>query len=536
MGSTTAIDRITGLSGNLGIKIPVRASTTGNITLSGLQTIDGIAVTDNSNTSLPPDRVLVKAQTNSVQNGIYDVNTGPWTRSADFDGNRDIVNGTLIGVNEGSTLAASLWKVSGVDPIIIGTDSILFVDGTTGSATATAQAAIATAAAVAAEAAAVAAAASAALAAGSLIGTSTTSNTIGTGTKSFTTQTGLDLAVGGFINVAETSTPANYMHGQVTSYNSATGAAVFNILDSGGTGTHSDWTISVSGPAGPAGSLTSVGVSTNASYLTVGSSPLTSNGTITVNKTTGLAANQIIATPDGTTGAADLRIMVANDIPNGIVSEAKLNTSDVTTANVSTTKHGFAPKAPNDATKYLDGTGAYSSPTIGSMTLLSTQTASNSATLDFTSVITSAYDYYKFVYKITPASASNLWVRTSSNNSTFDTSGYDWGNYGWDIFGGTAIGAGTHGDASLILNGGRTVGATAGNGVSGEFDLYYPNGTDNYKGASWFASNNNNSSGPAANHGGGCRTSNSVVNAVRFMMSTGNITSGKVECYGVKNT
>ena len=44
------------------------------------------------------------------------------------------------------------------------------------------------------------------------------------------------------------------------------------------------------------------------------------------------------------------------------VAEAQLNLTDVTTANVSTTAHGFAPKLPNDATKYLDGTGAYSVP------------------------------------------------------------------------------------------------------------------------------------------------------------------------------
>lgn len=44
------------------------------------------------------------------------------------------------------------------------------------------------------------------------------------------------------------------------------------------------------------------------------------------------------------------------------VKDSDLSTSDVTTNNVSITKHGFAPKAPNDATKYLDGTGAYSTP------------------------------------------------------------------------------------------------------------------------------------------------------------------------------
>lgn len=37
--------------------------------------------------------------------------------------------------------------------------------------------------------------------------------------------------------------------------------------------------------------------------------------------------------------------------------------NDNTTGNVSTSAHGFAPKAPNDTSKYLDGSGAYSSPT-----------------------------------------------------------------------------------------------------------------------------------------------------------------------------
>lgn len=44
------------------------------------------------------------------------------------------------------------------------------------------------------------------------------------------------------------------------------------------------------------------------------------------------------------------------------VAESQLTFTDITTNNASTTKHGFAPKYPNDATKYLDGTGVYSVP------------------------------------------------------------------------------------------------------------------------------------------------------------------------------
>ncbi len=43
-----------------------------------------------------------------------------------------------------------------------------------------------------------------------------------------------------------------------------------------------------------------------------------------------------------------------------IVTDANLTTSDITTNNVSTTKHGFVPKAPNDTTKFLRGDGTWS--------------------------------------------------------------------------------------------------------------------------------------------------------------------------------
>ena len=44
------------------------------------------------------------------------------------------------------------------------------------------------------------------------------------------------------------------------------------------------------------------------------------------------------------------------------VVEGDLSLSAITTGNVNTSRHGFAPILPNDATKYLDGMGAYTSP------------------------------------------------------------------------------------------------------------------------------------------------------------------------------
>lgn len=55
----------------------------------------------------------------------------------------------------------------------------------------------------------------------------------------------------------------------------------------------------------------------------------------------------------------------ARAILGGGIVETDLAFTDITTANASTTKHGLLPKLPNDATKFLDGTGAYAVPPSG---------------------------------------------------------------------------------------------------------------------------------------------------------------------------
>jgi len=62
----------------LGPKAACQVATTTNITLSGLQTIDGY-------TTLAGDRVLVKNQSSSQYNGIYLASASTWTRSTDMD-------------------------------------------------------------------------------------------------------------------------------------------------------------------------------------------------------------------------------------------------------------------------------------------------------------------------------------------------------------------------------------------------------------------------------------------------------------------
>lgn len=112
-----AIDRLDGLSSATAMKGPCRVATTGNITLSGEQIIDGVAV-------VTGDRVLVKSQTDATTNGIYVADTGSWARAKDFSRNRDVQKGTRVYVTDGS--GGGEYAVASANPIQVGTSDIEF--------------------------------------------------------------------------------------------------------------------------------------------------------------------------------------------------------------------------------------------------------------------------------------------------------------------------------------------------------------------------------------------------------------------------
>jgi hypothetical protein len=145
----TLIDRRYSVAEGTAVKAPCRVATTANITLSGLQAIDGVTVAEH-------DRVLVKNQTNGAQNGIYEASSGNWLRTKDFDGAYDVVTGTLVFVTSGSVNALNEYYVATAGDITIDSTSIVFT--ATGAASAAASAAAASASATAAAASAVTAA------------------------------------------------------------------------------------------------------------------------------------------------------------------------------------------------------------------------------------------------------------------------------------------------------------------------------------------------------------------------------------------
>ncbi len=165
-------DRGDGLVGTLGVKAPCRVVTTAPITLYGLQTIDSIVV-------VAGDRVLVKDQVDTIENGIWVAQATDWYRSADYDGLKDVAPGTLVTGYEGTANNGSIWQTIGTAPIIPSESQITFTRKLLSAAEAQAYLDAANAAAT--NAAASAAAAQAAQAAAEAVA-STASGAVGGGT------------------------------------------------------------------------------------------------------------------------------------------------------------------------------------------------------------------------------------------------------------------------------------------------------------------------------------------------------------------
>lgn len=100
-------------------KHSVVAATTGAITLSGLQTVDGVALAAGA-------RVLVKNQAAAKDNGIYVAATAAWVRSTDADVSAEVTPGMLVLVERGTVNADSAWQLVTDAPITLGVTALAY--------------------------------------------------------------------------------------------------------------------------------------------------------------------------------------------------------------------------------------------------------------------------------------------------------------------------------------------------------------------------------------------------------------------------
>lgn len=120
------------LRNSLDFKNSVKVCTTGNVDLvsdvqGGTYTIDGVALQSG-------DRVLVRAQTNPSQNGIYVATivastTATYQRSTDADdAGTDITAGMIVYSTQGTVHGDKLWRLVSDDVIVLGTTALNFTE------------------------------------------------------------------------------------------------------------------------------------------------------------------------------------------------------------------------------------------------------------------------------------------------------------------------------------------------------------------------------------------------------------------------
>lgn len=101
-------------------KHSVLVATTAAITLSGLQTVDGVALSAGA-------RVLVKNQAAAKDNGLYLVVAGgAWTRCTDADTSAKVTPGMLVPVEKGTINADSTWQLVTDSPITLGVSALAY--------------------------------------------------------------------------------------------------------------------------------------------------------------------------------------------------------------------------------------------------------------------------------------------------------------------------------------------------------------------------------------------------------------------------
>ena len=191
--------------------------------------------------------------------------------------------------------------------------------------------------------------------------TSVTSLLIGTGAKTLTVSTGKSFTIGQFVTIANTPTPANYMFGQITAYNSGTGVLTVNVTSIGGAGTFTAWTIALSSPSAPftGGTLTSELITLASATGTAGFNvPHGAAPTAPVNGDVWTTTTAVFARINGTTKTLADTTQILGFTGGTLTSELITVASAVGTAGLNI-PHGAAPTSPVNGDTWTTLTGLF---------------------------------------------------------------------------------------------------------------------------------------------------------------------------------
>jgi hypothetical protein len=174
-----------------------------------------------------------------------------------------------------------------------------------------------------------------------------------------------------------------------------------------------------------------------------------------------------------------------------------------------------------------------------SMVLIGSATASSSATIDFTSISNSSYSAYKIIgYNIYPVTnGANLYLRVSVGG-TFQSGASDYRDIQQRFLPAGAAYSGGTASAIRVNSSGDTLANSANSGTQGGcvFDMTFYNAaqTNTVKRATWNASYYGSDYLDVLGSGT-YLTAGNAVDGFRFLMDTGNISTGTFFLYGIKN-
>lgn len=378
-----------------------------------------------------------------------------------------------------------------------------------------------------------AAAASAAALSGGLSATSTSSVAIATGAKTFTIQASKLFVTGQILIISSDASALNYMHGTITSYSGTT--LIMNITDIGGSGTHADWTISVSGTQG-SGTVTNVSGTTNRITVATGT-------TTPVIDISASYVGQASITTLGTIASGSVPFsLVTGTIPvaQGGTGLATLTTNNVILGNGTSNVQFVAPGTLNNVLT-SNGTTWISSaaPSAGSLILLSTQTASNSISVVFNATfLTTTYKKYifDFIDIVMANDGVNInMVVSEDNGSTYKTTN-EYNFSALDSISSSASPVSTPGvaTANIVISPVSLIGNSVGRGLCGTVIAFNPLGTTLHK--RFLIDTNCEDNGGATGNRRSSGTyigSVNAINNIKFLSNSGNIASGTFKLYGV---
>jgi len=200
----------------------------------------------------------------------------------------------------------------------------------------------------------------------------------------------------------------------------------------------------------------------------------------------------------------------------------------------------FGGITPGAAGTVLTSGGAGVTPTFaaagggGSCVLLEQHTASSSASLDFTTFISSTYDTYVFeLLNVLPAtSTADLWMRVGTGGGpTWDTGA----NYTWAYLQYSQIPNGANlgnaGDTKMKI--GNSLINTATKGASGRVELFSPQSTSVHKQFIGHLSITDSSGNYVGAQIGSLYAATTALTGVQVLFSSGNIASGTIRVYGL---